>query len=51
MGHQKIINLLDNQTTKPFKFRTQNWFRINDDRIGNYIKRNLNFDTTMLKSS
>ena len=28
MKYQKIINLLDNTTTEPFKFRTGNWGEI-----------------------
>ena len=51
MEYQKTINLLDNQTTQPSKFRTKNWIGISDDRVRNYSKKGLNFDTTMLKSS
>ena len=28
MEYQKIINLLDNATSEPFKFRTGNWVEI-----------------------
>ena len=31
MECQKIINLLDNTPNEPSKFRTKNWFEINDD--------------------
>ena len=31
MKYQKIINLLDNTPNQPSKFRTKNWFEINDD--------------------
>ena len=36
MEYQKIINLLDNQTTQPSKFRTKNWFELNDNSRGTY---------------
>ena len=29
--YQKIINLLDDITNRPFKFRTRNWAEINDE--------------------
>ena len=31
MEYQKLINLLDNEATQPFKVRTRNWLEINDD--------------------
>ena len=31
-----IINLLDNTLNQPTKFRTKNWFEINDDSRGTY---------------
>ena len=33
MEYKKIlnINLLDNKTNQPSKFRTRNWFEINDE--------------------
>ena len=31
MQHQKTINLLDNTTNQPSKFRTGNWVEINDE--------------------
>ena len=31
MEYQKIINLLDNTSNKPSKFRIKNWIEINDD--------------------
>ena len=31
-----IINLLDNTSNQPFKFRTKNWFEINDDLRATY---------------
>ena len=29
--YQEIINLLDNTTNEPSKFRTKNWIEINDE--------------------
>ena len=34
MECQKIINLLDDETTQPSKFRTKNCVEINDDKRG-----------------
>ena len=31
MEHQKIMNLFDNTTNQPSKFRTKNWVEINYD--------------------
>ena len=31
MQYQKIVNLLDNVSNQPSKFRTRNWFEINDE--------------------
>ena len=36
--HQKIINLLDDATTKPSKFRPKKWVDINDDSWEIYRK-------------
>ena len=52
MEHQKVINLLDNTSNKPSKFRTKNWIEINDDIIGAYSpNKNIRFKTSMLRSS
>ena len=52
MEYQKIINLLDNTSNKPSKFRTKNWIEINDDIIGAYSpNKNIRFKTAMLRSS
>ena len=52
MEYQKIINLLDNTSNKPSKFRTKNWIEINDDIIGAYSpNKNIRFKTSMLRSS
>ena len=51
MEHQKIINLLDNQT-QPSKLITQKWVKMNDKPRGIYsINSDIRFKTTMLKSS
>ena len=48
MEYQKIINLLDNTPDQPTKFRTKNWFKINDDRRGMYnINSQIKFKTSM----
>ena len=40
MEYKKIINLLDNGSNQPSKFRTKNWIEINDQSTGEYdIKR------------
>ena len=31
MEYQKIINLLDDTTNQPFKFRIKNWVEMNDE--------------------
>ena len=36
MDYQKIINLLDNTSNEPSKFRTKNWIEINDASRGPY---------------
>ena len=36
MEYQKIINLLDNTSSQPSKFRTKNWVKINDESRGAY---------------
>ena len=52
MEYQKVINLLDNTLTKPSKFRTKNWVKINDDARGMYnTKSKIKFKSSMLNSS
>ena len=52
MEYQKIINLLDNTSNQPSKFRTKNWVEINDESRGGYnVNSQIKFKTTMLKSS
>ena len=40
MDYQKIINLLDNTSNEPSKFRTKNWIEINDESRGPYNVNN-----------
>ena len=52
MEYQKIINLLYNTPSQPYKFRTKNWVEINDDSRGNYNPNSqIKFKILMLKSS
>ena len=34
MGYQKVINLLENASNQPSKFRAKNWVEIHDDAHG-----------------
>ena len=36
MKHEKIMNLLDNASNQPSKFRTKNWVEMNDESRGGY---------------
>ena len=36
MKYQKIINLLENTTDQPSKFRTKNWVEVTDESRGTY---------------
>ena len=51
MEYQKIINLLDDTTNQPSKFRTRNWVEINDESRGTYTSNDIKFKTTMLRSN
>ena len=52
MEYQKIANLLNDASNKPFKFRTRNWIEINDDIRGACTpNKQIRFKTTMLRSS
>ena len=52
MEYQKIMNLLDNQTIQPSKFRAKIWVEVNDELKGTYnATSDIKFKTTMLKSS
>ena len=52
MEYQEIINLLDNTSNQPSKFRTRNWFEINDEsRRTCNVNSQMKFKITVLKSS
>ena len=52
MGHQKIMNLLDNTPNQVSKFRNKTWSKIYDDSRETYNNNSqVKFQTTMLKSS
>ena len=52
MEHQKITNLIEDESKQPSKFRTKNWVEINDESRGRYnVNSQIKFKTTMLKSS
>ena len=48
---QKIINLLDDKTNQPSKFRSRNWVEINDESKGKYGNSNITFKTSMIMSN
>ena len=50
MEYQKVINLLDNTSNQPSKFRTKNWVEINDESRG-ASNINSQIKTILLKSS
>ena len=51
MEYQKIINLLENASNQPSKFRTKHWVEINNESRGAYnINSQIKFKTTILKS-
>ena len=52
MEYQKIVNLIDDASNQPSRFRTRNWVEINDESRGAYnVKSQIKFKNTMLKSS
>ena len=52
MEYQKIANLLNDESSKPSKFRTKNRVEINDDVRGVYSpNKQIRFKTSMLRSS
>ena len=52
MKHQKIVNLLNDESNKPSKFRKKNWVGVNDDIRGAYSpNKKIRFKTAMLRSS
>ena len=50
MEYQKIINLLDDTTNQPRKFRTRNWVEINDESKVKYDNSTIRFKTSMIRS-
>ena len=51
MEYQRIINLLDDTTNEPSKFRTRNWVETNDQSKGKYDNSNIRFKTSMIRSN
>ena len=51
MEYEKIANLLDSASNKPSKFKTRNWFEINDESRVTYTSNDIEFKTTMLRSN
>ena len=52
MEYQKVVNLLNDESNKPFKLRTRNWVEINDDmRVAYSPNKQIRFKTAMLRSS
>ena len=49
--YQKIINLLDNVSNQPSKFRSKNWAEINESRGTYNIGAQIIFNKTTLKST
>ena len=45
------MNLLDNASNQPSKFRTRNWVEINDDSRGTYTDADIKIKTAMLRSN
>ena len=51
MEYQKIANLIDDTSNRPYKFRTRDWVKINDESRGAYnVNSQIKFKTTMLKN-
>ena len=49
MEYQKIMNLLENASNQPSKFRARNWVEINDESKGTYTSNEIRFKTTILR--
>ena len=45
MENQKIMELFDNITNRPSKFRTRNWVEVNDESRGKYDSSIIRFKT------
>ena len=48
MNYQNIINLLEETTYQPSKFRTRNWVEINDEWKGRYDKSNIRLKRSII---
>ena len=52
MEYQKIINLSENTSNQPAKFKIKNWVEINDNSRGTYnTASQIKFKTSMLRRS
>ena len=52
MEYQKMINLLDDTTNQPSKFRTRNWVEINDESRGTYnANSDIKFKSSVISSN
>ena len=52
MEYQIIVNLLNDGSSKPSKFKTKNWVEINDEaRVTYSPNKQIKFQTSMLRSS
>ena len=51
MEYQKLINLLDDTTNQPSKFRTTKWVELNDESKGRYDNSSIRFKTSMIRSN
>ena len=52
MEYQKIVNLSNDGSSKPSKFKTRNWVEINNEARGTYSpNKQIKFKTSMLTSS
>ena len=46
-----MINLFDDTTNQPSKFRNLNWVKINDESKGRYDNSDIRFKTSMIRSN
>ena len=52
MEYQITAYLIDDASNQPSRFRTKNWFQIDDESRGTYnVNSQIKFKTAMLKSS
>ena len=51
MVYKKIINVLDDATNQPSKFKTSNWIEINDESKGKDDNSNIRFKMYMIRSN